>query len=360
MAEGQGQDDKTEEATPEKREEARDQGQVVLSRELTSVAVLAATCAFATAMAPRFVKNLERMLVTNFQGIAIRRIDRGNLLDFLSRTWLETLWVVLPIFAVTLVVSLLLTFGQTRLLWSWERLKPDFSRLDPLQGLKRMMNSQALMELFKGAAKMTAIGLVAYLILKSEWRKVPELMNYSLQATWIYWGTITKSMFWSVSMLLLVIGGFDYLFNFLSFERSLKMSKQDIKEEYKRREVDPHLKGRMRRMQRDIVNRKVLTKTKDATVILTNPTHYSVALRYEPGMPAPILIAKGIDFLALQMREVAKEHKIPIIENRPLARELYATVKEGQEIPDKLYKVVAEIIRYVFKLKGKTIAKKVN
>jgi flagellar biosynthetic protein FlhB len=223
-----------------------------------------------------------------------------------------------------------------------------------------MMNWQAIMELGKGIAKMLAVGVTAYLILKSEWHIVPELMNRPLQATWAYWGSITKSLFWSVSMLLLVIGGFDYLFQFLSFERSLKMSKQEVKEEYKRREIDPQLKGRMRRMARDLINRKVLTKTKEATVILTNPTHYSVALRYEPGMPAPIVIAKGIDFLALQMREVAKEEKIPIIENRPLARELYATVKEGQEIPDKLYKVVAEIIRYVYRLKGRTITRKVN
>ncbi len=360
MAEGQGQDDKTEDATPEKREEAKEQGQAVLSRELTSVAVLAATCAFSTMMAPALLRNLVRLFTTHFEAIATRRIDRANFLDFIGQTWLDAMWVVLPIFGVTLIVSVALTFGQTRILWSWERLTPDFSRLDPLQGLKKMMNSQALMELFKGIAKMLAVTFVSYLILKSEWRKVPELMNYSIQSTWAYWGGITKSLFWSVSMLLLVIGGADYLFNFLTFERSLKMSKQEVKEEYKRREVDPQIKARLRRMSRDILSRKALTKTREATVILTNPTHYSVALKYEPGMKAPIVVAKGIDFLALQMREVAKELKIPIIENRPLARELYASVKEGQEIPDKLYKVVAEIIRYVFKLKGKMTIKKAN
>lgn len=357
MAGEDNQQDKTEDATPEKREEAREQGQAVISRELTSVAVLAATCAFGIAMAPRLIKNLERMLVNSFEQLNTRRIDKGNVLDFLGHTWFDTLIVILPIFGVTLIVSVMLTYGQTRIVWSWERMQPDFSRMNPLEGLKKMMNSQALVELLKGIAKMLAVGLVAYVILKSEWRRVPELMNYPLQSTWTYWAGITKSLFWSVSMLLLIIGGFDYLFNFLSFERSLKMSKQDVKEEYKRREVDPQVKGRMRRMQRDMLAKKTVAKTKEATVLITNPTHFSVALKYEPGMPAPIVIAKGLDFVALQMREVAKEMKIPIIENRPLARELHATVKEGQEIPDKLYKVVAEIIRYVYKLKGKTVAR---
>lgn len=356
--EDSGSDDKTEEATPERREDAKEQGQAVLSRELSGVAVLAATCGFVSIMAPRAMRGLERFFATSFEQIATTRIDRDNFADFLGRTWLSALWFIIPIFAVTFFVSAGLTFGQTRILWSWEKIKPDFSRLDPLAGLKRMIAATAWVELAKGIAKMTAVGMVSYLILKSEWNKVPQLMNHTIQSTWTYWGGITRSLFWSVSMLLLIIGAFDYLFQFLSFERSLKMSKQDIKEEFKKREVDPHLKARMRRMQRDMMSRKVIEKTREATVLITNPTHYSIALKYEPGMAAPKVLAKGIDFLALRMREAAKEEKIPIIENRPLARELYATVKEGEDIPDKLYKVVAEIIRYIFKIKGRTIAKR--
>jgi flagellar biosynthetic protein FlhB len=182
-------------------------------------------------------------------------------------------------------------------------------------------------------------------------------MNYTVPAAWAYWAEITKSLFWAVAGLMLLVAGIDYLYNFISFERRIKMTKQEVKDEFKRREVDPHLKARMRRMQRDMVMRRTLEKTKEATVLITNPTHFSIALKYELGMGAPILLAKGIDFLALEMRKVAKENKIPIIENRPLARELYATVEEGEEIPDKLYKVVAEIIRYVFKLKNKPMVR---
>ena len=352
------QDDKTEEATPERREDAKEKGQAVLSKELTGVAVLAASVAFVSAAAPRAMLGLERFFTTSFEAIGTLRIDRGNLIEFLGRTWIDMLWFVVPIFGITFIVATVLTLGQTRILWSWERMAPDFSRLDPWTGLKRMLTTQALVELAKGIAKMTVVGTVSYMILKSEWSKVPQLMTHTLQSTWVYWAGITRSLFWTVSILLLVVGAFDYLFNFLSFERSLKMTKQDIKEEYKRRETDPQMKARMRRMQRDIVNRKVVDKTREATVLITNPTHYSIALKYEPGMAAPKVLAKGIDFLALKMREAAKEEKIPIIENRPLARELYATVKEGEDIPDKLYKVVAEIIRYVYRLKGRTIGKK--
>jgi len=210
--------------------------------------------------------------------------------------------------------------------------------------------------LTKTILKTIAVSGVAYAILKNEWIKVPGLMNQTMSSTWTYWGSITSQLFWSVAAFLLIIGLADYFVNFMSLERQMKMTKQEVKEEYKRREVDPHVKARMRRMQRDIVMRKTLANTKNATVLITNPTHFSIALRYDPTVGgAPVLLAKGIDFVALKMREIAKEEKIPIIENRPLARELYATVEEGEEIPDRFYRTVAEIIRYVYKIKGKRI-----
>ncbi len=358
MSEDQSADDKTEDATPERREDAREKGQAVLSRELTSVAILAASCAFAIQMAPRMIQGLEKIFVQSFESVTTRRVDRDSLIEYFGQTWIDAMIYILPMFAVVAVVAIALTYGQTRILFSWEKLKPDFSRMNPLTGVARMVNTTAVTELVKGIAKMTAVGLVAYAILHSEWRKLPELMTYPIISTWTYWGDITKQLFWSVSALLLVIGGFDYFVNYFSFEKSLRMSKHDIKEEYKKREVDPHVKARIRRMARDLGMKKTLEKTREATVLITNPTHYSIALSYELGMGAPVLVAKGMDFIALEMREIAKEMGIPIIENRPLARELYATVKEGEEVPDKLYKVVAEIIRYVFKLKGKALGKK--
>jgi flagellar biosynthesis protein FlhB len=233
-----------------------------------------------------------------------------------------------------------------------EKVSPDYSRISFSKGLVRMFNLQALVELLKGSGKLGAIFIVSYLILFSEIKNAPGLINLPLMTTWGYWGDITELLFYWVAALLLVIAAGDYIYNYFSLERQMRMSKQDIKEEYKRREADPQVKGRLRRMQRDILSQKMVEKTAKATVIITNPTHYSIALLYEVGMGAPIVVAKGIDFLALQMREVAKENSIPMIENRLLARTLYRLVEVDEEIPDSLYKAVSEIIKYVFNLKG--------
>jgi flagellar biosynthetic protein FlhB len=352
------QDDRTEEASPERREEFREKGQVVVSKEFTSVAILAASVAFISAFAIRGFTSFEKMLVSQLETLSTRRINESNILKYAGEMWVFMLYLVIPVFAVTAIFAVASTFAQTRMNFAWKKLEPDWNRMNPLSGIARMVNTQAAMELVKGVAKMTAVGIVAWLILRGEVNRVPELMNYPIVGIWGYWGDITKSLHWAVAALLLVVASGDYLYNFISFERRIKMTKQEVKEEYKRREVDPHVKGKLRRMARDFATKKALEATKDATVLITNPTHYSIALKYELGMDAPILVAKGIDHLALKMREVAKDQKIPIIENRPLARELYATVDEGQEIPHKLYKVVSEIIKYVFQLKGRRIPRK--
>ena len=208
------------------------------------------------------------------------------------------------------------------------------------------------MELGKGLAKMGTVGLVTWLILQGEWDKLPSLMNVPMTTTWEYWGEITEYLFWAVSGLLLAVAAADFSYNLFQLEKKMKMTKQEVKEEHKRRETDPHLKGRRQRMAREMINRQMLVQTQEATAIITNPTHFSVAIKYETGMQAPIVIAKGVDFLALRIREVAKEYDIPIVENKPLARTLYKLVKVGDHIPETLYLAVSEVIKYVFKKRG--------
>ena len=356
--EDSGADEKTEDPTPQWREEAREKGQVASSRELTSVAILAASVAFIAAYIPTYIKQIERFMVKSFESLATRRVDQDSILTFAFDSWSEMLWLTIPVFGVTMIVAIAATFLQTRFSFSWQRVAPDWSRLDPLEGIKRMFSGQALVELSKSVAKMLAVSLVSYLILAGEWVKVPQLMSFPMLSSWKYWGEITTQLFWSVAMLLTFVGAADFLYSWYTVEKQLKMSKQEVKEDFKRQEGDPLIKRRRERMARELINRKVLEKTREATVLITNPTHYSIALKYEASMEAPILITKGIDHLALRMREVAKDRKIPIIENRPLARELYATVKEGEEIPQKLYKAVAEIIRYVYRLKNRPIKRR--
>lgn len=350
--------EKTEEATPQRREEAREKGQVASSKDLTSVLVLAACIAFVAAYIPNYVKQIERFMVKSFESLATKRIDSSNVLNYAFDSWSALIWLMVPIFGIVLVVSIAATFLQTRFSFSWQRVSPDWSRLDPIEGIKRLGNTQAFVELIKSIAKMLAVGIVSYLILYSEWVKVPQLMTFPIMSSWRYWAEITTELSWAVCMLLVLIGSADFLYSWFTVEKQLKMTKQEVKEDYKSQEGDPQIKRRRERLARELINRKVLEKTRGATVIITNPTHYSIALRYEIGMSAPQLVAKGIDHLALRMREVAKEKKIPIIENRPLARELYATVNEGEEIPQKMYKAVAEIIRYVYQIKNKPLKRR--
>ena len=360
MAEEQegGSEDKTEAASEERRDEFRERGQVHLSRELTSVLVLGGCIIAFTSGAPGFLKQIEHLMVKHFEDLSTARLTPESVLEMGAEVWIEILQLCVPAFLVTAATATVATLAQTRLNWSWERVMPDFSRLEPFSGLMRMVNTQALGEVVKSLAKMSAVSLVAYLILHSEWRKVPELMTYPLHATWMYWGSITRSLFWAVTGFLFLIAAVDFIWNYMSLEKQMRMTKQEVKKEFKDREIDQHVKSKMRKMARDLATRKTLAKTRTATVVITNPTHFSIALKYEPGDRAPIVVAKGIDLLALEMRKIAKELDIPIIENRPVARELYATVKEGEEIPDKFYKIVAEIIRYVFRVKGRRLPQK--
>ena len=203
---------------------------------------------------------------------------------------------------------------------------------------------------------MAAVSFASYLIF-SEREAVPALIRLKITPSWMYWADITQS-FWSVAGILLVIAIGDYIYNFFSLEKKMKMTKQEVKDEFKKRELDPLIKSRLRKMQRDLANRKTIESTSKATVLITNPTHYSIAVYYKLGSHAPSVIAKGVDELALKMREVAKANDIPIVENKPLARTLYSIVEVDQVIPSSLYKAVSEVIRYVFKVKGIQIPKR--
>jgi flagellar biosynthetic protein FlhB len=360
VAENEDGQDKSEEPTDDRRDEHRKKGEIAISREFSSVFVLSGAIVFITFIAPKLFEQLKVMLIHQFSLISTVKITQDNFISYSADLWTTFLKVILPIFVLTSALAMFATFSQTRLNFSWKRLSPNFQKFNIFKGIAKMFSSQALMELGKGLSKMVVICGIAYLILANEIDIVPSLLNLSMGDVWTYWGEITKSLFWSVSAFLLVLAIVDYIFNFFALEKKMKMTKKEVKDEYKNREVDPQVKNRMRRMQRDILNQKTVSDTKDATVIITNPTHYSIAVKYELGMSAPVIIAKGIDFVALKMREVAKEQDIPIVENRPLARTLYKVAEVGDIIPESLYKAISEVIRYVFKLKGVKINKTSN
>ncbi|MFW7381831.1 MAG: EscU/YscU/HrcU family type III secretion system export apparatus switch protein [Oligoflexus sp.] len=357
MAEDKENLDRTEEASPERREEFRERGEIAVSKEITSVFILAAATLFFAFYLRYFVADLMRYMTIVFQNLGSHDYTIHYFEAVMKEMWFKSLLLVGPFFVVTAVVATAVTFFQTRINWSWKKMEPNFGRMNPLKGVVRMVSAQALMELFKSIAKMLAVSLMTFLILRSEWHVVPGLLSYSVPRILKYWGEITNLLFLSVAGLLLLVGGLDYLFNFVTLERRMKMTKQEVKEEFKKREVDPHVKSKIKQMQREIAMSKAVQAVSKATVVITNPEHYAIAIQYELGMQAPIVLAKGTDFLAQRMKEVAKEKDVPIVENKPLARTLYKMVKEGQQIPESLYRAVSEVIRYVFLLKGKPLTR---
>jgi flagellar biosynthetic protein FlhB len=353
-------EDKTEEASIERREDFREKGSVAHSHELSQVAGLAAIAVFLGWYAPQIVVRAEKILINNFRSIEHFRVSDKNIIGYLGEQWMEILYITLPFFIVAALAGSLSSLLQTQFNWSWKKLEPNWSKLNPITGLSRLFSKETIVGLLKSIAKLAAVSVIAWLILAGEWRKVPTLLHANYAASWMYWTEITKHLLWGVVGLMLFIGAADFIYNFITLENKMKMTKQEVKEETKQRESDPHMKAKLRRMAREIANRKTIDNTRKATVLITNPTHYSIAIRYELGMPAPMVVAKGVDFLALKMRETAKELDIPIVENKSLARAIYASVKEGDEIPAGMYQAISEIIRFVFKLKGINIAKKTD
>ncbi len=354
------QDDKTEDATAERREEYREKGQLAVSKELTGAIGMSGIILSLGYLTPTAVIRLQKNLCQSFSNFTRADFTVKTVTRILSSHWIDLLTIIVPLFLVIFLIASLSTFLQTQFNWSWEKLEPSFERLNFFSGIKRMMNMEALVELLKSLGKLGAVSMVAFLIIYSERQQFPGLMNIPFMSSWKYFFNILFQLLWSVTFFLLAIATGDYVFNYMNLEKQMRMTKQEVKEETKQREADPQIKARIKRMAREISNRKTLEKTRAATVIITNPTHYSIAIQYEIGMVAPKVLAKGIDFLALRMREIAEEADIPRVENRPLARALYDQVAEGQEIPVEMYKAVSEVIRYIFQIKGVRIPQKVT
>ena len=344
--------EKTEDPTEDRREEFRNKGDIAHSKEFTSITVLLCTVGFLSVFSYQGYISLSRFMAIQFEQIASRRIDTNNIINYFVQIWTSFFMTIAPICLVTITAAAVTTFLQTRFNISWSRIKPNWGKFNIINGLKRLISSQAILELFKSLGKMISVSIIAYLILYGEQTSIPGLLNIDIFHIWSYWADITKMMFWFVSAFLFIIASIDYMYNFNALEKKMKMTKQEVKDEMKQREINPLIKGRQKRIQREYSLRQTVEATKTATVIITNPTHYSVALKYELGMEAPILVAKGMDHLALTIREVAKGLDIPLVENRPLARTLYKTVEINENVPESLYKAVSEVIRYVFRIKG--------
>lgn len=346
-------DSKTEKATPKKRRDERKKGNVFLSKDAIAVATLFGSVFVLRLLFTGIVSSVDAFFLYCFSlARDIGSIPAENVLDSLL-----TQGVVLfartagPLLLTTVAVASAATFAQTKLLVTGEVLKPKFNRISPLQGFKRLFSLRSLVEAAKGLLKITILLVMIYLCLKDMVDVSAGYLYADLRGACRHLLGAIFSMMLKVGLAFLALAGLDFLYQWWDYERQLKMSKQEVKEEYKQMEGDPQIKGKIKEMQRKMSQSRMMQQVPNADVIVRNPTHFAVALRYHPGEDnAPVVLAKGMDELAGRIVKVAQEHGVAIVENVPLARALYAQAELDREIPPELYGAVAEIMVYLYKL----------
>jgi flagellar biosynthetic protein FlhB len=346
--------EKTEQATPKKKEDARNKGQAAKSKEVSSIAILAAGTIYLFFNAGELTDKLGANIKQTF--INIPQITSGDMgLDtYMSQTIQNFLVMILPILILLVVVSLAANLLQTGFILSVEPLTPDLSKIDPVKGFGKIISKRSMAELLKSIFKIVIVGWAAFSILKNDYSLMIPLMYQDNVQIMSMLGRISLKVVTRCCYVIFVLAVLDYLFQKWEFEQNLKMTKQEVKEEYKQTDGDPMIKSRIRSIQREMARRRMMKEVPKADVVITNPTHYAIALRYKPEekMTAPKIVAKGADNIAMKIKEIALKHGIPMVENKPLAQNLYK-LDLGQEVPPNFYQAVAEILAYVYGLKKK-------
>ncbi|UFS76883.1 flagellar biosynthesis protein FlhB [Tardiphaga sp. 37S4] len=343
--------EKTHDPTQKKLDDAHERGDVAKSQEVNTWFLLAGATLVLSTFNGSVGGGLQTPLKNLLQNSWMIRTDGPGLLmlakslcmSILSTMGMPILFLVIAALAGNLI--------QHRLVFSTEGLVPKFSKLSPMEGAKRVFGKQALANFLKGLFKLVLLGAVMCAVLWPERFRLDALIHIDPSAILGITTSLTLQLMGSVVAMLAFVAIADFFFQYRTWYEKLKMSLQEVKEEYKQSEGDPHIKGKIKQLRQQNMKKRMMAAVPKASVIITNPTHYAVALSYERGMTAPICVAKGVDNIALKIREVAGKHDIPIVENVPLARALYATVEIDEEIPGEHYHAVAEVIGYVMGLK---------
>ena len=346
--------EKTEKATPKRRQEERRKGNIFQSRDFTSALGFLGVFSLLYAAGPYALGWFEEQLKQYLSGFsAFSDLSDAAALRFVSGFAVKSLLLSLPFLAAAAVLGFILDAAQTRLNFSVKRIKVDFKKINPATGLKRVFNLRSIVELIKNALKVAIVAVIVYGEIKSRLPGLVLLTEREISNSISY---ICQSLFAIVmkaGIAMTAFGVLDYFYQWWNYERQIRMSKQEIKDEYKQSEGDPQVRGRVREQQRRLSRMRVMQAVPQADVLIRNPTHYAVAVKYEQDKNhAPVVIAKGKDYLALKMVETAEKAGVRITENPPLARGLYAAVKTGREIPEEFYQAVAEVLAFVYGLQG--------
>ncbi|MBF0137596.1 MAG: flagellar biosynthesis protein FlhB [Magnetococcus sp. DMHC-1] len=353
MADDADKDAKTEAPTSKRLQEARDKGQTTNSREVPTAMILLASLALFIFQGPALWQAMQSKLAFLLSGQIHDDLTEAGITALLRDLITMVLMDLAPFFSVFVLVGILASLIQHGWLFTLEPLSPKFSKVNPFSGLKRLFSTQSLIELFKSTLKMVLIGVAVYLGIKDSSLQILTLTTTDVTKVLAVLLNDSLSILWRVALTFLVLAVIDFAYQKYKYIDGLKMTKQEIKDEMRQTEGDPLLKSRIRQVQREMAQRRMMQEVPKADVVITNPTHYSVALRYTPGeMLAPKVVAKGVDAVATRIRTIAQEHKVPLVENPPLARTLFKDVDLEQTIPPDLFKAVAQVLAYVFSLRN--------
>ena len=349
--------DKTEDATSKKLSDARKEGQVAKSNELISASGLATLFIilklFAGTIGNQFLEGIAKGF-SRIDKLADEDMSVALVGSLLSDAIIDIILICLPVFVTAVLVSTIVVLYQVKWEISLKTIMPKFSKINPINGFKKIISKDKIVELFIEVIKIALISYIAYGTLKDEWSTLFLLYDMKLEQAILLVGNLVINLGLKISMLFLVIGLGDLIYQKLKFKKDMRMSKQEVKDEFKNSEGDPQIKSKVKQRMREASMRRMMQNLPKADVVITNPTHLAAAIQYDrDNSAAPLLIAKGADYLAEKIKEIARENDIEIVENKPLARMLYYNVEIGTEIPPELYQMTAEVLAYVYGIKNK-------
>ena len=356
FAEGSG-GEKTEDATSKKLTDARNEGQVARSTELITASALVTIFfvlkTFSGFIGEKFIETFQKVFL-NIDKISRDEFTVVTSEAIISDAILTIIWTCAPVFITAMAVSFGVILFQVKWKISGKLMKPKFSKINPISGFRKIFSKDKAVGLIIELLKIGVIAIIAYNTLKNEWKTLLILYDIDLDLAIILIGNLVIDLGMKISLLFLAIGFADLVYQKMKHKKDMKMTKQEVKDEFKNTEGDPYTKNRIRIKMREVSQRRMMQALPQADVVITNPTHFAAAIKYDKdSAAAPVLIAKGADYLAQRIKEVAKENKIEIVENKPLARMLYYNVELGAEIPPELYQMTAEVLAYVYGLKNK-------
>jgi len=355
MAEESSQE-KTEEATPKRREEARNKGQVARSSELSSVAILMSGVLALGGLGSYMYSKLSFFMVEMLSNAVFIELTPINVAGVLETWFNHYVLIVGPLIVLLVLAALLVNYAQVGILFTADPLIPKANRISPLSGIKRIFSSKGLVELLKGLFKIAAVAIMTYFTVKGELKSVVSYMDLGVGQIFLSSGGLILTLFFRIVLLLLIMALLDYVFQRWDYEKNLRMTRQQIKEEFKQQEGDPLVSARVRNLQREMSRKRMMDDVEKADVIITNPTHVAVALKYDiENMQAPLVLAKGQRLVAERIKDLGRQVGIPLVENKPLARALFKAVRVGDEIPEDLFKAVAQVLAFVFQLKRRDV-----